>query len=450
VDRRLFPDLPELDLRVTAGNETARELVPDELLAAVAVPVDTLEEDPGPDAFTFFGPPPDAALMSSSRGTPVSSSAVNPATDRSESPLTVPEAHVSRASSALSGSVTVDYFDLGEPIADSEGRQGDLRHAEAVGVLFRLWERRLTVRLTLSPRDAAPTMLALRDGRAAHFEGSPFSRVAAELELPVDSDDETPFERCAERALLASVRAGAVSSYELDHRLTAARREELMRAITAEAGAYLIETPPANSALPDPDRAAVFRGSLPALLLEASRRHIASERLDEAAGDQGARIELLEGAHRIFRAAEVEPEIVHALERNDGVDAQALAAALPSQVGGAGLLLGLAQMGALRLSRERGRASRDTPASGGAILRAQARALNGDYFQILGVTPDVTAAELPAAYARRLAELGAPRALLEQEPELAAALRDALAGLEEAHRVLRVDSLRARYRAACR
>ncbi|NOY92914.1 MAG: hypothetical protein GXP55_17150, partial [Deltaproteobacteria bacterium] len=111
-DRRLFPDLPELDLRVTAGEETARELVPNELLAAVATPVETLEEDDAPDAFTFFGPPPDAVLAAGPAITPVESDS------RSGSPgtgaraavshHTVQEARISRSvSAALSGSVTI-------------------------------------------------------------------------------------------------------------------------------------------------------------------------------------------------------------------------------------------------------------------------------------------------------------------------------------------------------
>jgi RecA/RadA recombinase len=144
----------------------------------------------------------------------------------------------------------------------------------------------------------------------------------------------------------------------------------------------------------------------------------------------------------------VEPELVRMLERNEGVDPRSWAAALPDALGGPGLLIALTRMGALRLARGEARTTNDTPFSGAAIFRAQARALDATYFEILGVPLDVRGAELAPAHALRLAELGAPRALLEQDPRLAAALRDALAALDEALRVLSVDSLRARYRAA--
>jgi len=193
---------------------------------------------------------------------------------------------------------------------------------------------------------------------------------------------------------------------------------------------------------------ALIRGSLPSLLLEAARRRLRVSELHTITGEGDAKLELLGGAHRIFRASEVEPELVRLLERNDGVDPRAMATSLPSTLGIPGLLIALSQMGAVRLSRGEARSSNDTPLSGAAILRAQARALDGNYFEILGVPLDVRSSELEAAHARRLAELGAPHALLEQDPRLASALRDALAGLEEARRVLSVESLRARYREA--
>ncbi|NOY93258.1 MAG: hypothetical protein GXP55_18895, partial [Deltaproteobacteria bacterium] len=361
---------------------------------------------------------------------------------------TVPEARISRSvSAALSGSVTIDYFDLGEPMAEGDGRRGELANGAALGVFFRLWERRLTVRVSLEPRSSPAVSLGLRDGRPATFTSSAHTLVAQELGLKVDASEDEPFEESARRALERNVKAGLVASYSFDRRLSEARRKLLVAAITDE-GSFRIETPGKTSDFPDPDRVALLRGSLPALLLEAARERLDARDLESVTGDAETRLELLGGAHRIFRAAEVEPELVRLLERNDGVDPRDLAAALPTALGAPGLLIALAQMGALRLARGEARQTNDTPFSGGAILRAQARALDGDYFEILGVPLDVRATELESAHARRLAELQIPRGLLEQDPRLAAALRDALSGLDEAYRVLRVDSLRARYRAA--
>ena len=452
-DRRLFPNLPELDLRVTAGDETARELVPNDLLEAVATPVDTLEEDETPDAFTFFGPPPDAVLAAGPGITP------SPSDSRSgsqatgsranESPRTVPEARVPRsAPAALSGSVTIDYFDLGEPLPEGEGRRGELSGGAALGVCFRLWERRLTVLLTLEPAGSPAIALGLRDGRPAFVEGAIHTHVAHELGLMVDSSVDETLEESARRTLERSVKAGLLPSYDLDRRVSTTRRRLLIEALTEQAGSFRIETPKLTQGFPDPDRVALIRGSLPSLLLEAARRRLRVSELHTITGEGDAKLELLGGAHRIFRASEVEPELVRLLERNDGVDPRAMATSLPSTLGIPGLLIALSQMGAVRLSRGEARSSNDTPLSGAAILRAQARALDGNYFEILGVPLDVRSSELEAAHARRLAELGAPHALLEQDPRLASALRDALAGLEEARRVLSVESLRARYREA--
>jgi ActR/RegA family two-component response regulator len=87
-----------------------------------------------------------------------------------------------------------------------------------------------------------------------------------------------------------------------------------------------------------------------------------------------------------------------------------------------------------------------------AVLRARVEALlplvrEGDYFAVLGVPRDATAADVERAWHEARADLEPAVA----EPALGDGLRDALAAvrrvLDEAHRVLRDDQVRSEYRA---
>jgi CheY-like chemotaxis protein len=186
---------------------------------------------------------------------------------------------------------------------------------------------------------------------------------------------------------------------------------------------------------------------VPALVVLGARHRFDTRDALERLGGQGI-VRLAPDASGRMARLDLQPEVLAWLERHDG---EALDRVLRDEApggGGPGLIIALAVLEVLSVHHWEGTGAQRVEgraAMRGRIAAAQALAEEGDYFSILGVPRDAGAGEVAAAHETRRRELLAAGPL---EGGLAQAQREALAALDEAHRILSVDRLRRAYRSA--
>lgn len=435
-DRRLFPDAAPLDLRFPGGDEPAHELVPDELLAEVATPLDPAEPDPL-EAFTFVGAP-DAASVEASvlEGSSVSREVSEPrprtgATGRT--PGTVRERSMPPPKAGTAPTSPTFPSDL--------TREGTLAPGGALRLFWQLQDRARPLWLHLDVAGGPEVRLGLRDGKLVAFEGPAHRMVAAQLREAGRWRTAVEDEAAAETLLRDAVERGALDRFELASRLRQAREALLHEAATAAETQFALRPP--NGELPT-------RPILPALVVaivsEGARRRLGTDQVLRWLGhDAGDRLVLLPSFATRAEQLGLEPELVEAFEAAADHGVVALLHGLPASVGAAGALFALASCDAVRL--EPANEVDDLPPEvvRALLRRARARAEVGSYFAVLELGPDASERDIVEAHRRlqrELLRLDLDALGLE---ELEGDRQEALSALDEALSHLSHPRLRAAY-----
>lgn len=459
-DRRLFPDAPRLDLSISAGEESARELVPHESLE-VGSPIEVLDEEA--DGLTFIGAiveepsrgevvelaPPEG--FDESKSQVVSTVGGRPAPEEGqERHRTVAERAHSKPR-AFSGSATLDAFDVGERTSDGRGRHGTLADGEALGLVLRLWARRSTARLVLEPLEGSPITLMFRDGQLCSFEGPASLSVIRQLRGRGRVTDHPEHELAADAALERRIAAGQLGRFECERLLRHAREGLLFDALAVESTRFEVTPADAERGWLDPNRKPPFGWPIPVLALAAARLRFGVAKVRALVGAGPLSVGLAEGAHALFREMHLEPELVDLFERHDGADLGALLNGCSDHEGIAGALYALHLLGALTLTSAdvaRGDEGRSIEAVRRAVVAAARVAEDADYFTILGVERSARGREVRLAHRRRVDSLrGLPLTELGLDG-LESSRQEALDALDEALAVLANPRLRSAYRQA--
>ncbi|MEZ4247315.1 MAG: hypothetical protein R3B99_03635, partial [Polyangiales bacterium] len=439
-DRRLFPEAAPLDLRFPGGDEPAHELVPDELLAEVATPLDPAEPDPL-EAFTFVGAP-DAASVEASMlegSAELRSTASEPpprtgATGRTpgtvrERSMPPPKPGTAPTSPTFSSELT---------------REGTLAPGGALRLLWQLQDRARPLWLHLDVAGGPEVRLGLRDGKLVAFEGPAHRMVAAQLREAGRWRTAVEDEAAAATLLREAVEQGTLDRFELASRLRRARETLLYVAATAHETQFALRPPigelPTRPLLP---------GLVVAVASEGARRRLGTDLVLRWLGhDLGDRLILLPSFAVRAEQLGLEPELVEAFEAAADRPVLGLLHGLSASVGAAGALFALASCDAVRL--ETAPDVEDVPpdAVRSLLRRARGRAEVGSYFAVLEVSPEASEREIGEAHARlrrELLRLDLDALGLE---ELEGDRQEALAALDEAHAHLSNPRLRAAYAAA--
>ncbi len=443
-DRRLFPESAPLDLRFPGGDEPAHELVPDELLAEVATPLDPAEPDPL-EAFTFVGAP-DAASVEAS----MLESAVGASSSRSGVASEPPPPRTS-GTGRTPGTVRERSMPPPpKPVATSPTfpsdltREGTLAPGGALRLLWQLQDRARPLWLHLDVAGGPEVRLGLRDGKLVAFEGPAHRIVAAELREMGRWRTAVEDEAAAETLLREAVERGAIDRFELATRLRRAREALLHQAATAHEAQFALRPPvgelPTRPLLPN---------LVVAIASEGARRRLGTDVVLRWLGhDAVDRLVLLPSFATRAEQLGLEPELVEAFEAAADHPVMTLLHGLAASVGAAGALFALASCDALRLETASDVDDVPPDAVRALLRRARARAEVGSYFAILELGVDATEREIVESHRRlrrELVRLDLDALGLE---ELEGDRQDALAALDEALAHLRNARLRAVYAAA--
>jgi hypothetical protein len=442
-DRRLFPESAPLDLRFPGGDEPAHELVPDELLAEVATPLDPAEPDPL-EAFTFVGAPDaasvEASMLESAVGSSVSRSGVAseppPRTSSTgRTPGTVRERSMPPPPKPAATSPTFPS-DL--------TREGTLAPGGALRLLWQLQDRARPLWLHLDVAGGPEVRLGLRDGKLVAFEGPAHRIVAAELREMGRWRTAVEDEAAAETLLREAVERGTIDRFELATRLRHARETLLHQAATAHEAQFALRPPvgelPTRPLLPN---------LVVAIASEGARRRLGTDVVLRWLGhDAVDRLVLLPSFATRAEQLGLEPELVEAFEAAADHPVMTLLHGLAASVGAAGALFALASCDALRLETASDVDDVPPEAVRALLRRARARAEVGSYFAILELAPDASERDIVESHRRlrrELVRLDLDALGLE---ELEGDRQDALAALDEALAHLGNARLRAVYAAA--
>jgi len=442
-DRRLFPESAPLDLRFPGGDEPAHELVPDELLAEVATPLDPAEPDPL-EAFTFVGAPDaasvEASMLESAAGSSVSRSGVAseppPRTaSTGRTPGTVRERSMPPPPRPAATSPTFPS-DL--------TREGTLAPGGALRLLWQLQDRARPLWLHLDVAGGPEVRLGLRDGKLVAFEGPAHRIVAAELREMGRWRTAVEDEAAAETLLREAVERGAIDRFELATRLRRARETLLHQAATAHEAQFALRPPvgelPTRPLLPN---------LVVAIASEGARRRLGTDVVLRWLGhDAVDRLVLLPSFATRAEQLGLEPELVEAFEAAGDHPVMTLLHGLAASVGAAGALFALASCDALRLETASDVDDVPPEAVRALLRRARARAEVGSYFAILELAPDASERDVVESHRRlrrELVRLDLDALGLE---ELEGDRQDALAALDEALAHLGNVRLRMVYAAA--
>ena len=400
-DRTLFPDRPALKPTSRGAHDgvslTAAELVPDEVFAA-------RQEASGDEALGHL--PGEATFVG---GAPALGDATSVAARRD--------------------------VEVGSLV---EGRVVELLHELASATAAQA--------LCLDLPGGRRLELTIDAGRITRFDGSValalWARLRDELVLEGDEPED---ELAAHRALEAECDAGRLGRYELDRALRLAREALLYQVVAAPALRYRLA------------RADIIVGSEPRMLVaallplvfEGMRRGVRSSEamrwLDVAERSLAFTPETRE---RLIEAA-IEPELIAYLERYEGAAVSDVIDDISPHAGVAGLLVALHRSSALefgpRVARRPGAGERRLRA--GLIARHR-RAVDGDYFSLLGLSRDASFREVEAAYREGRAYLDGLLGLSAGQPSLDRLRVECVDALDDAFEVLRSPSIREAYAAA--
>lgn len=416
-DRRIFPNDAPLDVRFPGGDESAEELVPDALLAEVAIPIDLADADPL-EAFTFVGTPD---LVHAGVATTGAVSSVV----EEHTPRTVPER-------IGGGSRTVTGSDL--------AREGMLPPAGAIRVLWQAHDATESVRLRFDVAGGHRVELVVAQGQVVALEGPAHLEVTRALRDEGRTRRDPESEADAKQALEEDVRRGTLDRYELERRLREARERLVADLLVAPELRFISQS--AGSA---PSRR-LLSMPLMAFACERARRTVTIEDcLRWLTLDASAKLELEDVFERRAADAGIEPEIVRLFEDATGRAIGSLFAGTHASAGIAGVVLTLASADALRFDGEADDFDRRADEARDHILRVHAKAEEGTYFELLGVGADATSRDIEHAHQQRTRELaGLDLAFLGLE-DLADLRREALIALDEAAAILANGRLRQAY-----
>ncbi len=419
-DRRIFPNEAPLDVRFPGGDESADELVPDALLAEVAIPLDLVDADPL-EAFTFVGTPD---LVHAGVATTGAASSVGG--DDEGTPRTVPERVGSSARSTVTGS------DL--------AREGMLPPAGAIRVLWQAYDAQEPQRLRFDVAGGERVEMVIAQGQVVSMDAPVHSEVTRQLRedgvvrrAPGNEDE-------ARHALEQDVRQGRMTRFELERRLRRAREQLIANLIVAPELRFMAH--PATSA---PTRR-LLSMPLMAFVCERARRAVRVEDcLRWLTLDATAKLELESVFERRADEAGLEPEVVRLFEDASQRAIGTLFRGAQGAAGLAGVVLTLASGDALRFDGQADDFDLQAEQARSRIQRAHERAEEGTYFEVLGIAPNATARDIEHAHQRRTQELaGLDLAFLGLD-DLEDLRREALIALDEAAAILGNARLRQAY-----
>lgn len=442
-DRRLFPESAPLDLRFPGGDEPAHELVPDELLAEVATPLDPAEPDPL-EAFTFVGAPDAASVEASMLESAVGSSASRSGVASEPPPRTFGTGRTPGTVRERSMPPPPKPAATSPTFPSDLTREGTLAPGGALRLLWQLQDRARPLWLHLDVAGGPEVRLGLRDGKLVAFEGPAHRIVAAELREMGRWRTAVEDEAAAETLLREAVERGTLDRFELATRLRRARETLLHQAATAHEAQFALRPPvgelPTRPLLPN---------LVVAIASEGARRRLGTDVVLRWLGhDAVDRLVLLPSFATRAEQLGLEPELVEAFEAAADHPVMTLLHGLAASVGAAGALFALASCDALRLETASDVDDVPPEAVRALLRRARARAEVGSYFAILELAPDASERDIVESHRRlrrELVRLDLDALGLE---ELEGDRQDALAALDEALAHLGNARLRAVYAAA--
>jgi hypothetical protein len=474
-DRRVFPEGPPIDLELPDRQESARELVPDNLLEVVVMPAETREEDPL-DAFTYVGvvppeligaplPLPEAAQrfqpQSMTGELPPARPARTQASDAvrpSRPPRTVAQSDsvdiaslpsAPQISESLSGEVlhpeAPDEPTRDEPTRESLEQHGTVDGTEVIRFLMSIAESQQPVDARLTLADGSRVSLTVAGRHLKRLVADVHVLAVRELQRSGRVDEAPTDEQAAAQLLNEQLRGGLVGKFEADRLLRRARETRIHDLVSADSLEMDVEG--ADEGEADPS---LLASPLPAVVAEGARRRIDPARLRVLFGGGDLVIELGEGLDAAGNALELEPEVMSAVRRADGASIDTFLDAAPVEEGLAGALLALHSTGAVFVrarSADHTGVVLDPQTSVRALVEAaHTLAEEGCYFDVLGAPPDARPRELRAAYETRRNEL----AQLDLEavglPELTTKRDEAIEVVDEAWEILRDEELNRAYR----
>lgn len=421
-DRRLFPGESPLDLRFPVGEEDAHQLVPDELLAEVALPLDVQNTADPLEAFTFVGTP-DLLDTAAGRRAP-----------KDSTPHTVSGSI--RPSMSL---VSPTGSDLTSPsVATDLTKEGML---PAGGALRMFWQLRQTrgTELRLEVAGGVSVTFSIKRGRVAEMRGPAHSRVAEALRNEGLLGAMTHTDEEAQAALEDAVKAGRLTPFERDARLRVERELIIGELCRAHESRFV---------LTEANITATKRVFARPLIVVATERVRAELGAGDALRWLGIKpvstLWLAPNFVEMSSAVQLPPELVSAFEAGAGRPVVELLSSIAATAGAAGALFSLASAEALRFEPGE-KASANADSLSARIERAHGLALEGDYFDILGISRNATSRQVKEAHQlliKALTHLDLGSLGLE---DLEGPRDEAVEAIEDAFEVLRHERLRKLY-----
>lgn len=453
---RALPNAHDVDVSLPAGEDAARDLVPDEFIAVAQLASD--EDEPAADSLTFVGgppplPEPKGARTPASPGTPAGikktfAGAIAARTAAVDPPRAA-DREATRSAVSTGSSIPPRPY-AGAAGAPRAAERGGLTTGAEVksgsGSALELLRTLLALDVARSERT-----VQIRAGASSvelSFVDGSFSRIGAPIaehvlvalgQRPAENDVE------AQVRLEALVLGGLVAPARRARLEERARRgvlDTLLRARTLE-----WQDVPAS---PDAPTSRPLPSPLARELGDAAARSIDLGRAAELIGGRTARLCRTRWWERRAVALGA-PTALDALLGERGMGLYRLHAALEDEPGLPGRLVALLASGALEVSGIDAEVPEDFAARARAralVAEALACAEDGDYFAMLGVGHGAGAQAIAEAFAERSERL---RALDLEALELASLGGDrdvALAALEEAQRILSRARWREAYAAA--
>ena len=456
-DRRLFPDGPPLTIDFVAGDESAEELVPDEVLNEVAVPLDAGTNDDLIDRVALLEPVgiPEAAaggIASSAAGessvpsapkTPVTLTEASSAGIRERLPSRSVQSGHGHDELARARSTAVPPS---QPTSQTE--RGALGDGDVLRLSWNVLDRGGARFVRLELVDLPLVQLTIAAGEVVAVSGPVFERALVKFRHSkrIPSGFVVQDETVAVAVLDRCVERGDLSRFELGRCIRETRQELIYECVGSRGGRFEVS----GTALTGASLSPLLDRPFAQVVVEGARRKISVSRLRLLVGAGPMTLRMGADAEPRFRQAGLEPELIELFIRHEGKLLDALLASVPLSTGVAGVTMAMVAGGAIVLEPGgRGiNAPRPDPTElRQAVLAAAALYDEGDYFSILGVLGDVSPRELAQAYHGRkrtlegeLDEWGAG--------ELESVRDQAIAAMDEAFELLSDEALRTQYRRA--
>ncbi len=421
-DRRLFANEPALDLRLPGGDEDVDDLVPDDLIADVSMPLELPEPDPL-EAFTFVGAL-DLLLESTGPGSSAGSEvSVHSVVEVDHTPHTIAEGVAARASRPPSSTVRSDLT-----------REGMLPAGGVLRVLWQVHDDDRPADLRLDLPELGSVLFGLEGRRLVRLAGPVNQQVAERLRglgrvtrTPENEDDAREF-------VETLVRRGQIDAFERDRLRREATESIVGAAVLASEAQFMIRSPSAEG---DEVIGAPVSPPLVTIAAEVCRRKLdLSRALRWLDADADQKLVLATSFDERAAILRLEPEIYAAFDRCSDRAIGELLSGLPAVAGSAGLLFALASGDAIRFGAQR--TTGDVSVSGlrDRVLRLHARCRDGSYFEILEVRRNASDREIVSAHRRLANELAGLDLDGLGLSELEGVVQDVLLALDEAFDVL--------------